>query len=721
MRSRALRLGLLFAAASTTAGAWAQVVPPVSSEPAATDKLQDIVVTAQKRSERLQDVPIAITAVGRQAIEARQIESTVDLPAIAPGLNVRVTNGLFQPTIRGIGTSASFTENPTSLYVDGVYIVDQRLALTDLNDVEQVAVLKGPQGTLFGRNSTAGVIQITTRRPDDATHLEAGVSLDNYATVRTDGYLSGGLAPGLTASLSAHYASQGEGWGRNLTRGEDAGILRHDFSIRGKLVFAPGSDTTFTLIGEHFNSQFDGGANRPFPGTTFAYPGFAPTQSNYDTYAGTNKVVQNEGNLGSLTFEQDFSFAKLLSISSLQHANSRTLFDIDGVAAPLFFVSIPNAPSTAFTQELQLGSKGDPVFSWLIGGFYINNKQQVDPSTSYVRPPFFPAPVVLVRDSTQRTESIAGFAQGTLRLADTTRITGGIRYTYENRDFDGIQTVAINGGKPAGAPVVASTSVDKPTFRASLDHNFTPDVLGYVSFNTGFKSGGYNLLAPTSPPYEPETIKAVEGGLKTELFDRRVRLNVAAFYNDYTNIQVSQIINNVTVISNAASARVYGADIDFEAHVAPGLTLSSALELLHARFQQFDNAQLVIPLPTGGAAITSASAAGNRLPLSQDVSLNGAIDYDFEAGGAAGHFNISAAYQGRYFFEPDNVLEQPGYVMLNSSLKFTLPGTRISLTVFGKNLLNEYVITTVSSTRPALIAIDAFAPRTFGVEARYTF
>ena len=694
-----------------------------SGNPAATDtgQLQDIVVTAQKRAQNLQSVPIAITAATGPALQARGIANVVDLPQVAPGLNVRVTNSLFQPTIRGIGTSAAYAENPTSLYVDGVYIVDQRAALLDLNDIEQVAVLKGPQGTLFGRNSTAGVIQVTTRRPSDQLHLQAGVTIDNYETVRADGYLSGPIANNLSASLSVRYAQQGIGWGKNLTTGEQSGILRHDFSARGKLVFNPTDATLITLIGEHFDMRFDGGASRPVPGTNFVYPGFGPTRTKYDSYAGTNKVVQQDGDSGSLSIDQNLGLAHLVSISSVQHVNGRSLFDVDGVAAPLFLVSIPQSPSIAFTQELQLTSATNSAFTWVVGAFYIHNNQKINPSTSFIRPPFFPAPAVLTRVSTQRTDSVSGFGQATLKLGDLTRLTGGLRYTYEKREFDGIQTLAVNGGAPSGAPINSSVSVKKPTFRASFDHDFTSNILGYVSFNTGFKSGGYNVLSPTSPAYAPETIKSYEAGLKTELFDRRLRFNVAGFYYDYNNIQISQIINNVSVISNAATARIYGADIDFEARLAAGLSLSGGLELLHARFRQFDNAQLATPLPAGGVLIGSATAAGKRLPLSQDVSGNVALDYDFRAGGADGHFNVSAAYQGIYYFEPDNTVLQPSYVTLNSTLRFNLPGKRVSVSLYGKNLLNQFVVANVTSNRFALVDLDAYAPRTYGVGVRYEF
>ena len=685
--------------------------------------LQDIIVTAQKRSENLQRVPISIIAADGTALTNKSIGNTAEIGTVAAGVNVRINNTSFLPYIRGIGTNSSNTESPASLYVDGVYIPYSRAGLRDLNDIAQVAVLKGPQGTLFGRNSTAGVIQITTREPTQDFHFEAGASVDNYETVRGDVYLSGGLANGGAASFSGQYGKQFIGWGKDYTTGNDTHKLDRDVSLRGKLVLTPGPNTKITAIGEYYDQNYVGIAKIPYRGTTLAYRGTVGVlRSEFDHYGDTDGFLRNKGYLGSLTISQDLGFANLLSISSYQNSHSTLLFDNDLIAAPAFTVS-GDQPNHAYTQELQLSSRSPGAFKWVVGGYYFHNTEISSPSVLTMRPPVTPLPALYIRrDGRQTTESLAGFAQGTLEIVPGTSLTFGARYTWERRDFSAAQTTGVIVFPSVPGPLIAQTqTVRKPSFRVALDHQFGPDVLGYVSFNTGFKSGGYNLLAPTAAPYAPESLKAYEAGIKTQLFDRRVRLNEAFFYYNYTNIQVSQVVNNISTVSNAAKAETYGLDADLQVLVATGLQLSGALAILHAQYTNYPGAQFATPKATGGAVIGIGNAAGNRLPSSQKFSGNLALDYDRSLAGAATHFNFTAAYQGDYYLEPDNYIRQPAYVSLNTSLRITPPGDRFSVTLFGKNLADARVITAASATATVVSVVYDVAPRTYGVACRYKF
>ena len=734
----------LRALAITSAGLWMPTVAtaqsqsggaPASPEPPATavqddaaapdNGLADIIVTAQKRSENLQRVPIAITALAGAELTARGIQRTIELGQVAPGLNIRATNSSFQPTLRGIGTSATFAENPTALYIDGVYIPQQVGALRDLNDIAQVAVLKGPQGTLFGRNATAGVIQITTRTPSQAFHAEVGAEIDNYETIRTDAYVTGGLAPSVAVSLSAQYAKQLIGWGHNYSTNADAGYIDHRVSVRGKLLFTPSNTTTVTLIGEYFNEANIGNSVQPYRGTTLSYPGFGPVTSRYDTYANPENSLRVRGHSASLTLEQGLGFAKLTSISSTRYVNGANVFDTDATANNLFLLTIPNQPSRSYTEELQLASQGTSRFNWVLGGFYIHNYVSTRPLNFTLRPPFTPVPAQRVDDFTQTTESFAGFGQATLEFLPATRLTLGARYTTETRSLAGTERLTVLLPIPQRPPTVIDTSIkaNKPTFRVALDHQFGPTLLAYASFNTGFKSGGYAQLSPTNPAYQPETVRAYEMGFKSELFDRQLRFNMAAFYDDYTNIQVTAVDPNTNTqsVNNGAKARIYGADIDFQARLAPGLQVSGGLELLHARFVKFDNAQISTPKVTGGAIISRGSAAGKHLPLSQDFAGNLALDYDTKLAGAGLHFNVTGSYQGQYYFEPDNVVRQPAYVTLNTSLEVKLPGNQVSVMAWGRNLLDNQVISFGSATVNGYTAQFYAPPRTYGATVRFRF
>lgn len=682
--------------------------------------LNTIVVTAQKRSENLQDVPIAITTLDGAALANRGIVNVAQLGTVAPGLNFRANRGQFQPTIRGIGTNAGFAENPVSLYVDGVYIPQQLGALVDLNDVEQVSVLKGPQGTLFGRNSTAGVVQIETRRPSHQLGGEVQASIDDYQTLRSNAYLSGGLGDKAAASLSVVYDTQGVGWGKDYTTGQDVGLTDHAFSSRGKLLFEPGDDTEIVLIGQYSDQDSITGSFKPYPGTRFSYPGAGPYRSRYDTYANRREHVRVKTKSASATLDHDFGFASLRSISSFRRLDALNVFDGDGTAAPLFLITI-DSDSTDYTQELQLASPKEGPVKWLVGGYYIHIRDRVQPAQIAARPPFTPAVATIVRQGAQTIESFAGFGQLSWEFSSGTTLTGGARYSTERRHFDAFQSTTLGTSAPVVVPVDRVVKVHKPTFRVALDHKFSDDILGYVSFNTGFKSGGFNLLAPATPPYAPETIKSYEAGLKTELFDRRVRFNVGGFYYDYSNVQISQVINNASTVSNAASARLYGVDVDFEALLATGLQLSGGFEVLDAKFTKFDNAQVARPNPAGGAFVTSGSAKGNRLPLSQNFAANAALDYDTGFSGADLHFNVTGSYQGGFFFEPDNFAHQPAYFLLNASARVTLPGSGLSVTLWGRNMFDEAIITAAGSSRTGINSNYDAAPRTYGVTALYKF
>jgi iron complex outermembrane receptor protein len=699
---------------------------PAQADPTPVDivALEDIVVTAERRSQNLQKVPIAVETASGLELAAAAITSTVQLNAIAPGLNIRTTNGAFNPFIRGIGTSSNIVENPVALYIDGVYIPQQREGLRELNDIQQVAVLKGPQGTLFGRNATGGVIQITTRAPSDSFRGEVGVSVDNYATVRGDAYLSGPLSDALAFSLSAQAVKQYVGYGDNLTTGNDTYKIRHSVDLRGKLRFTPTERTSITLIGDYMDRQAQANSFQPLRGRAFTLPGARPVDSRYDTRAGIDPYANFEVGGVSLTIEQDFDFAKLVSISAYRKGKGAYLMSPSADPAVSQTVFSLHAPNEMFSQELQLVS-APGAFNWMLGAYYFHNRNANLPVSIAFRGVLSPAPAAprqIDNFGTEIAESIAPFGQFNWEFAENTTLTGGVRWTYEKRSAELSRIITFNNGGMARPPAVdASTTFDEPTFRAALSHEFSPTVLGYVSFNSGFKSGGFNITNVTNPSYLPEKLKAYEAGLKSQFLDRRVRLNVAAYYYDYTNVQVSRFANGTQTIANGAAAELYGLDVDLEAQVTPELRVSGGLALEHAKFTSFPSAAFAVIQPNGSVLLTSGSAKGNRLPLAQEVSGTLALDYRREFAAGAIDANVTANYNGDYFFEPDNgVMKQGAYVMLNASLKYTLPGERVSISLFGRNLLDEHILSFVTTQTYGFDANYA-PPRTYGIAARLNF
>lgn len=694
--------------------------------------LADIVVTAQRRSENLQRVPIAVVAASGATLKNVGVVTTEQLNVIAPGLNIRTTVGAFQPYIRGIGTSSSVVENPVALYIDGVYLPQQREGVRELNDIEQVAVLKGPQGTLFGRNSTGGVIQITTRAPSFTPGYELNGRYENYNFVHGDVYATGPMSSTLAYSLSASVSHQGVGWGKDLGTGHDTYRLDHQYGARAKLLFKPDVDTSVTLIADYLDRYAYANSFQPYPGTTFGFDGlarpdgsiahFGPVSSVYDTTAGRDSTVGFEGGGVSLTAEHKFSFAKIVSISAYRHGNGSFSFDNSGVSPTLGFVHALDQPSISYTQELQIISNPGGQFNWVVGLYYFHYKNAVNDEQLFRLPPF--GNTHIYQQAAETTESVAPFAQFDWRFLDHTTLTAGIRYSHETRDITGTLNPNANLAALVPGPAITPKSLEanKPTFRVALNQEVNNDISAYVSFNRGFKSGGFNTLAPAAAGYLPETLNAYEVGIKSQFLDRRVRLNLAGFYYDYTNIQVSQIVAAGQITVNGAKARLYGLDVDLQARLTDALRLTGGLSLLNATFTSYPNAPTNLSFTGVGAVIGAGDASGKRLPLAQKVSGTAALDYTVPANFGEVQANVTANYNGSYYFEPDNFLRQGAYVLLNASLKVTLAHSGISLSVFGRNLLDKKVISQANSQN-FLGYQTAYgnAPRTYGISAQYKF
>lgn len=691
-----------------------------------SSSIADIVVTAQKRSENIQKVPIAIIAVSGSQLTTAGVNNLTSLNILVPGFNSRNTSGAFQPSVRGIGTSSNVVENPVALYIDGVYIPQQREGLRELPDIDQLAVLKGPQGTLFGRNATGGVIQITTRRPTQEFVGDVRVGYDSYQTIRLGAFVSGGLGQDLAGSLSLDYAHQGKGWGKNLMTGNDTFQLRHSFSTRGKLVWDIGADTSATLIADYMNRREHAFSFVPYPGTNFVRPP-ALTGGKFDTDSPVDSYTAFHGGGVSLQLEHTFDFAKLTSISSYRVGSSNYLFDDLPIGQTTLYVRVApgGQPNKNYTQEVQLTSVGDSAVKWTVGAYYYYNRLKNSPIVRDFSALFFnnapppPAAMHSLTYGSETTESVAPFGQVAIRLLEGTNMTLGGRWTYERRTFTG-QVIAtrFTGAVVTVNYLPAPLTIKKPTWRIALDHQFTPAVLGYLSYNRGIKSGGFNVLNPANPSYLPEKLDAYEAGLKMDLLDRHLRLNIGGFYYDYTNLQVTQLIAVAQAVVNGAKARLYGVDIDFTARLMPELTLSGGLEVEHAKFVRYPNAVFSTPTAVGASSF-AGDASGKRIPQAQKFVGNLGLDYEKQVPFGTLHFNANASYNGDYYFESDNFLRQPAYVLVGTSLAWTSTDKHYMVSVWAKNLVNEKVIYNASTQPPGYpVSYGGQAPRSVGITGK---
>lgn len=703
-----------------------QTIDPSSSG------VSDIVVTAQKRSENLQNVPISVTAVSSEQLQAVGVVDTRGLTAVTSGLSIGAAAGNFSPHIRGVGTTAYGIgiESPVALYIDGVYYGAQPTGFVNLVDVAQVTVLKGPQGTLFGRNATGGVIQLTTRDPEERFGGELRTELDNYATLHSNLYVTGPITDNVKANLSLSYGTQGDGWGKNIQTGNDNHKLNHEYSARAKILFEPGPNTDIKLNFDYVDRSDSLNGNLvPAPGTTPLAPGFRRTSNIYDTDSSVDpKTILKSGG-GSLEINQNFGQARLVSITALRAYKFDAFFDpslspVPQLVQRVFF------KGTQFSQELQLISSNGGWFNWITGAYYFHAKDK-EPAVDQINSNLFSQIVYhspnarIFQTGTGTTKSFAVFGQATAELMTDTKLTIGLRYTTETRKLEGQILAAFydaSAGQspnlfPAFPALDAKTKANKLTWRLALDHKFTPDILGYASYNRGFKSGGFNGFNPTpfNPPYRPEVVDTYEAGLKTVLFDRRLRFNVSGFYNKYSDIQIIQFIS-LPFLSNAAKAVTYGVDVDIEARLTDELRLNGGLELLHTEFKG-NSVGIVtrfVGEPGGQTISTEGSIAGNRLAFAPKITYNLGATYSKELDSGRIDLNVNDAYSSSYFLSESNFLAQKSYHLLSTSLTWTSSDDRVSLSLWGRNLLDKAVATFLTNGALGYSLDIANPPRTFG-------
>ena len=692
--------------------------------------LMEIVVTAQKRSENLQDVPITISVVNPQMLVSGGISDSLGLGAVVPGFQGTADVGNFLPHLRGVGNTATGPgiENSVATYVDGVYIADEAGDLLQLDDITQIEVLKGPQGTLFGRNSTGGLLQVTTRDPSNEFGTQTSVTYANYQTERGSFYVTGGLTDDLSANFSAQGTRQGQGWGRDIYTGRENNQLDRDYTLRAKILYTPTTATSVKLAADYHESgdslgTFYTPASPPigFPGKI----GYVQAPSPWDT--DNTFPASNGAQLGgvSATINQDLTFAQLVSITAYRKTKNTSFFDFDGGPIDAEHLSLL-LRDEQFTQEFQLSGDTHQI-KWVAGAFYFHDRNGSNPTVLTLGGPLvaptFPLTNVII-DATGIDSSIAGYAQGTAEVFSRTDLTVGLRYTNEKRSISGTTDGVLEGNIPIGAidpPSNQSTSYDKLTWRFALDHKFTDDTLGYISYNRGFKSGGFNTTIPNDPAYSPEVLDAYEVGLKTDTFEKRLRVNTSFFYYDYKNIQVARFETGVVGIYNGAAARLYGVDLDAEAALGGGFSFNGGLEYLHDRFTSFPSAAGSIPQPGGGFVLLPGgegggiNAAGNELPDAPTFTAFVSLNKNFALPAGPIDVNVTDSYNSGYFGEADNFLRQPSFDLLSTSLKWTSVDNRYSVRLWGNNLLNKAVASQISTFPLTYAYAYADPPRTYGI------
>lgn len=681
----------------------------------------DIVVTANRRSERLQDVPISVNVISNKNLSAAAISDSQLLASLVPGLSVYTTN-LSQYYLRGVGTSGTSinTEQSVSTYLDGVYIYSTYSSLS-LANLERVEVLRGPQGTLFGRNTTGGVIQGVTRNPLAEQSLEASIGYGNYRTLSGNFYGNAHLAPNLGAALSVDFKDQSRGYGYNSVRQVDI-WKRNNVNVRGKLAFEATADTKITALAQYRRAKDSGTNYIPLPGTRGIDGVEGSSYGRFESRAGTPGLAIAKDFLGYIKVEQGLgNFANLTSITAYRDVKSYVEYDQDGT--PVNVVTAEQDQKFHnFSQEFQLSSKGDGRLTWLLGAFYFNALAQADPIT--VTGAAAASAGGMVRYfRAQRTKSLAGFGQATYKLTPSTNLTAGVRYSDETQSLPkGL--VTLLGPDPAPIvvpyPPVPLKDVDSSgwTWRLALDQKLSQDIMGYISWNHGSKAGGFSLITLAAPPgYKPEKLDAYEAGLKMELLDGTVRLNPALFLYKFKDIQFSVVTAGGSAVSNAAAATIKGLDIDAAVRISRHLQITGAFEYLDSKYDRFNNAIFYVPraAPLGGTTqLIGQNASGKHLPYAPKTSGNIGFFYSVPLNSGEILLEGSARYVGGQFIGASNFFKIPSYTLVSGGIGWTSENKRFGVRIWGDNILNEKYDLPYSESGVGVFR-NPGQPRTYGI------
>lgn len=729
--------------------------PATDPQPAAqqSGQIEDIVVTAQRRAESAQDVPISLQSFSSSQLAQVGVRSTEDLTSVVGGMVVQPSAARPAIFVRGVGTNSSSTTPAVLTFVDGVYYpFGQSMEFANVSSIE---VLKGPQGTLFGRNATGGVIQIATKPPSETPGAKVEVGYGNYQTVDGSAYVTGGLTDGVAVDVALRYRDQGDGFGTNIFNGNDV-FFTNKFSARARLRAELSDVTNLMLTADYsqvqgtvgtnvgpafgYNTLFVGGALRT-RGTAF-YPG------DYDLNAGPRTPGYRSKEKGvSGTFETQFSDITLRSITAYRESREHIKIDFDGGPAQAINLTIIRSPRTAFTQELQLISNDKGPFQWVAGLFYYNFKGNSNPFDLNILVPSVPAaacgapalgltPIPCRRAAFAKDsdESIAAYGQGTYEILPETRLTLGVRYTIEKRKING--GVIVNGTDDPNRRGGLSQTFKEPTWRVALDHRFTPDVLAYGSVSRGFNAGLYNgnsvagfRTETQNPRVRPEFLTAYEIGTKADLLDRHLRINLSGFYYDYKDLQQQIYDAGAVVTINAASAQIKGIDLDVIVRPINSLTLSVSGTYLDTKYKSYPAAPNYVVNPNGsitaGIAASgipgSLNAAGKKIVNAPEWSWTASASHVLET--SMGSFTTSANlnYRGKTFSDPLNRFALPTRYVLDATERWTDADGRFFVSVWAKNLLDKQYDYAINILTPTGLVGNPAPPRTYGATIGFEF
>lgn len=687
----------------------------------------EVVVTAQRRAQRLVDVPITITSATNAQLTAAGVQTTLDIYKVAPAVQVTHNGVWIEPAIRGVTSRVG--ENSVAVYVDGIYNPSKVSAATEFSNVQQVDVLKGPQGTLFGRNATGGAILITTRDPSQDLQVNLGAGLEERDGRFLTGYVSNGITENLAFDVSGYYRKN-DGWMRQganpvaggfqpIPAGTPLNPVKRS-GIRSKLLWTPGT-ARITLTGEHGYLSDPGAVTYQTQSNTLVAPGVYPIIP-YVAYANQVPINRAKWDSATLKLEQDLGDAfKFTSATAYRRETNFISVDVDQTLqqAPNITASWDSTQRT-LSQEFNLGYTSDRIQA--VAGLFL------------YRDKFMKDYISVEQVARQNVTAAAPFVDVTYKITDALSVIGGLRYSYEKRTFYYNRPIA-NGPT---VNFVADKSYNDFSPRGVIRYELAPNTNVYASYSKGFKSGLFNTDAtgltarsnPAAQPLEPERMDAFEVGYK--MSNRVIDLAVATYYYKWKNIQVSRYTNQNTIYENAAEAEIYGLEGQLGIRLSPNFNIQANGAYTHGRYTDFPNSSASVPVNPADpnsplVVVVSQDVSGNRLIRTPDWSGNLAFNYTIDT--SVGQFRISPSVYYTSRFAPNSPhlsaltgrpdRETPPRALVNAQITYA-PNDQISISAYARNLLNKEYYADLDVNTLGYYGLYG-EPQTFGLRVDFKY
>lgn len=716
---------------STQGGASPTTAAPASAAPVDAAADQELVITARRREETVQSVPLAVTAVSQATLDRHNVTDIVGLGALTP--NLRISSGSSSPTIpvifiRGVGnrTSDLLSESPIAISVDGLYLASLAGSLLDVFDVSRVEVLRGPQGTLEGRNASGGVVSLVTRRPSEEFGARGELQYGSYD--RWIGRLSveGAIVPGILATRFSVVRETGGGYNRNIVPNTGIDNYGGRNYITGRIGFllTPAPSFTDYLTVSYTRDTSPAAGNR-FAETGGPYPTRPQTSGQglsvaCRTFGFCTPLPIGQVSLGYPSRESLTDYAitnsaefrsdavNVTSITGYRNVKTNPTLDLDALPNRIAEAALGPANSSQFSQEIRAASGASSDLNghlhWVLGYYHLKADSLAN-STTYV------LGNNILQDISQTLTSNALFAHGDLSLTDQLTLTAGARRTWDHKSVD------IRFPLPAQRLERSFTDL---SVEAGAQYRFNSDHMIFVRYATGYKPGGFNN---TGISYLPERLIDYEAGIRNQWFDHRLTLNLTGFYYDYRNLQRSATIPIPVSpffqanISNVGKARMWGVELEASARPTPELTLTASVGYLNARYVVYndinrstgatiDNSGLLFPL---APKWTVSAAAEYRIPFLGDgafesLALGGDVYY-------VSHQNVSLLIS--------QTGDQPGYALTGAHATLRLRNEGINITGFVENMFNTHYIYQDGQVGGLTTYVYDGRPRTWGVRVGF--